>query len=306
MPLHDWTDDRSWDSVHQLWINALLFWAQERLPAGYRAYLGSVPGLSIGTEAGRSDLGARTWQPRGAETMAPSESLVELASAGLLRFATLLRPEPRAAVHVFRQGQLVAAVELVSPRNKDRPSSREFYRNRYLSYLWSGVHLMLIDVHRRPLGFSFVEAMAAEVECQLPVGPPPHVVSWNAGGSTPEGGQFLDGWYRSLAVGEPLPTLPLALTAERSLLVDLESTYSEAAAVNIWNDQRANGRFNSGGVQGFRAEVFGQRVGFPRGSAGECCRVLSTEFQDYLARTSRAPPSDLSLRLPPWSIDRAR
>jgi len=48
------------------------------------------------------------------------------------------------------------------------------------------------------------------------------------GGPTPEGGQFLDGWYRSLAVGEPLPILPLALTAERSLLIDLERTYSEA------------------------------------------------------------------------------
>ncbi len=140
----------------------------------------------------------------------------------------LLHPEPRPAVHIFREGQLVAAIELVSPRNKDRASSREFYRNRYLSYLWSGVHLMLIDVHRRPLGYSFIEAMAAEVECQFPVGLPPQAVSWNAGGPTPEGGQFLDGWYRTLTVGEPLPTLPLALTAERSLLIDLEGTYSEA------------------------------------------------------------------------------
>jgi hypothetical protein len=140
----------------------------------------------------------------------------------------LLHPEPQAGVHIYRQGQLVAAVEVASPRNKDRPSAREFYRNRYLGYLWSGVHLMLIDVHRRPLGFSFVEAMAAEVECQFPVGLPPHAVSWNVGGPTPEGGQFLDGWYRSLAVHEPLPDLPLALTAEQSLLIDLEYTYSEA------------------------------------------------------------------------------
>src|SRR5437762_1873791 len=57
MPLHDWTDDRGWDSVHQLWINALLYWAQDRLPAGYRAYLGSVPGLSIGAEPGRPEWG---------------------------------------------------------------------------------------------------------------------------------------------------------------------------------------------------------------------------------------------------------
>src|SRR5262249_47921939 len=45
MPLHDWSDDRDWDSVHQLWINSLLYWIQDRLPVGYRAYLGSLPPL---------------------------------------------------------------------------------------------------------------------------------------------------------------------------------------------------------------------------------------------------------------------
>jgi hypothetical protein len=224
MPLHDWTDDRGWDSVHQLWINALLFWLQERLPAGYRAYPGSVPGLSIAAEPGRPDLAVRAWGP---SPQSPSNAAAmpepDFQAVGLLH------PEPPAAVHVLRGGQLVAAIEVVSPRNKDRPSAREFYRNRFLGYLWSGVHLMLVDVHRRPIGFSFVEALAAEMQCQFPVGLPPHAVSFNVGGPTPEGGQFLDGWYRSLAVGEPLPTLPLALSAELSLSVDLEHTYDEAA-----------------------------------------------------------------------------
>jgi len=227
MPLHNWTDDRGWDSVYQLWLNALLFWAQDRLPQGYRAYLGSVPGLSIGAQPGRPDFGVRTWQPRTEEPAALTEAVIEAPEPDFKTVA-LLHPEPRPAVHIFRQGQLVAAIELVSPRNKDRPSAREFYRNRYLSYLWSGVHLMLVDVHRPPVGFSFVEAMAAELGSQFPVGLPPFVVSWNVGGPTSEGGQFLDGWSRLLAVGEALPALPLALTAERTLLIDLERTYSEA------------------------------------------------------------------------------
>jgi hypothetical protein len=229
MPLHDWTDDRGWDSVHQLWINALLFWVQDRLPADFRAYLGSIPGVTIATGRGRPGLGVRTWQSGGEETPAAQPNALVEGLRPDFQTVALLHPEPPLAVHVFRQGHLVAAIELVSPRNKDRPSSREFYRNRYLGFLWAGVHLMLVDVHRRPLGFSFVEVMAAEIQCQFPVGLPPHAVSWNAGGPTPEGGQFLDGWYRSLAVGEPLPTLPLALTAEKSLLIDLEHTYTEAA-----------------------------------------------------------------------------
>jgi hypothetical protein len=229
MPLHDWSDDRGWDSVHQLWINSLLFWAQDRLPAGYRAYLGSVPGLAIAADPGRPDRGVRSWTPPGHETPAPRpDALIEEPQPDFQAVA-LVHPEPPAAVHVFRQGRLVAAIELVSPRNKDRPSSREFYRNRYLGYLWSGVHLLLVDVHGRPSGFSFVESMAAELQCRFPVGLPPHAVSWNVGGPSPDGGQFLDGWYRSLTPGEPLPTLPLVLADRKSLLVDLERTYVEAA-----------------------------------------------------------------------------
>ncbi len=229
MPLHDWTDDRGWDSVHQLWVNSLLFWLQDRLPAGYRAYLGSVPGLTIAAEPGRPDVGVRAWQPpEQGEPETRAEALVEGPRPDFQAVA-LLQPERQMAVHVVLQGKLVAAVELVSPRNKDRPSSREFYRNRYLGYLWSGVHLLLVDVHRRPLGFSFAEAMADEMQCRFPVGPPPLAVSWNVGGVTPEGGHFLDGWYRPLTVGAALPPVPLALTAEKSLLIDLEHTYVEAA-----------------------------------------------------------------------------
>jgi hypothetical protein len=91
------------------------------------------------------------------------------------------------------------------------------------------VHLLLADLHRRPSGFSFPEAMGAELQCQFPVGLPPHAVSWNVGGPSPEGGLFFDGWYRPLAVGEPLPSLPLVLAAGKSLLIELERTYAEAA-----------------------------------------------------------------------------
>ncbi len=229
MPLHDWTDDRGWDSVHPLWINALRFWLQARLPRGYRAYLGSVPGLSIAADPGRPGLGVRAWQGSEREAGASQSSVLVEGPQPDFQAVALLHPEPASAIHVFFQGRMVAAIELVSPRNTDRPSSREFYRNRYLGYLWSNVNLMLVDVHRRPVGFSFVEAMATEIQCRLPVGLPPHAVSWNVGAPIPEGGQILEGWYRPLTVGQPLPTLPLALAGDRSLLIDLEATYNEAA-----------------------------------------------------------------------------
>ena len=47
MPLHDWTDERGWDSVHPLWLTYLLEHVQERLPEGYKAFLGGVPSVRI-------------------------------------------------------------------------------------------------------------------------------------------------------------------------------------------------------------------------------------------------------------------
>ena len=40
------------------------------------------------------------------------------------------RLDPQRALHIDFHGQLIAALELVSPRNKDRPSAREQYAGR--------------------------------------------------------------------------------------------------------------------------------------------------------------------------------
>ena len=68
--------------------------------------------------------------------------------------------DPGTALFVQRQGRLVAAVELISPRNKVRPVARAAYLARHLSYLLEAVHLLLIDLHRRPLSFSFADQIA--------------------------------------------------------------------------------------------------------------------------------------------------
>jgi hypothetical protein len=226
MPLHDWSDDRGWDSVHHFWITHLALWLKPRLPAGYRAYVGSVPGLAI--EVGRPDVGVRHWQPEAAPAASPGRTSEGLAPD--YRGVAVFTRDPQLAVHVVRHGQLIAAIELVSPRNKDRPAAREHYTQRYLGYIWDGVHLMLVDVHHRPMGFSFADAVAAELQYPQPACPAPHAISWNVGGPTPEGGRFLETWQRPLTVGQPLPALPLALTAEQTVTVELETTYAQAAA----------------------------------------------------------------------------
>src|SRR5256886_14420085 len=42
-------------------ITELLRWVKPRLPAGYRAYIGSAPTIAVGAPAEKPDLGIRSW-----------------------------------------------------------------------------------------------------------------------------------------------------------------------------------------------------------------------------------------------------
>jgi hypothetical protein len=228
MPLHDWAALSGWDGVHQVWIVELLYWIKPRLPAGYRAYINTTPTFAIGappeerpdvvvhSRGERQDAG-----PPDASGEAPEEPDQEVAVA-------TLAGDP-AALLVEHQGRLIAAVELVSPRNKDRPAACAAYASAYAAYLLKGVHLLLVDVHRRPLRFSFADHIAAELQIEQPACPAPFAVSYRVGEPAPSGGRFLALWRRPLTVGAPLPSMRLPLSVQDAVPVDLEQTYRRAA-----------------------------------------------------------------------------
>ncbi|HWE94609.1 MAG TPA: DUF4058 family protein [Tepidisphaeraceae bacterium] len=233
MPLHDWSDLQGWEGVRLLWLAELLRQVKGVLPAGFRAYLGSGPAMAVGAPRGRPDVavrshgfdqpepGAAGWRSTDSSSVAPDPD-VEIAVATL---------DPDPALLVERDGQLIAAVELVSPRNKDRPLARTTYLNRYAGYLIEGVHLLLVDVHRRPAGFSFADGIAAELQIPgQPALPAPMAVSYRVGQPAATGGRLLAIWRRPLSPGQPLPPLPLPLTLDLAVQVELEPTYSRAAA----------------------------------------------------------------------------
>jgi hypothetical protein len=39
--------------------------------------------------------------------------------------------------------------------------------------------------------------------------------------------RFMDNWYHPLAIGQPLPTLPIWLTLDSAISLELESSYEE-------------------------------------------------------------------------------
>jgi hypothetical protein len=120
MPLHDWTDERGWDSTHPFWLAYLVEWLQPNLPEGYRAFLGGVPALTVASGNVKPTVSVRQWGPKPAAETAASGTGILLPD---LQASVAIRLDPQLAVHVDFHGQLIAAVELVSPRNKDRAAA---------------------------------------------------------------------------------------------------------------------------------------------------------------------------------------
>ncbi len=232
MPLHDWTDRPGWEGMHHLWIAELLKWLRRRLPPGYRAFIGSAPVVAVGAPPRRPDVGIRR-RPERPNNQAVASGNERDADSGFslapdieLAVSTL---EPGVSVSIEKEGRLIAAIELISPRNKDRPDSRVTYVTRYLAYLHESVHLLLVDVHRRPIGFSFADEIAADLSLNQEPMPAPMAVSYRVGDPAATGGRFLAIWRRSMTEGSILPTLPLALDMDSMVPVNLELTYNAAA-----------------------------------------------------------------------------
>lgn len=229
MPLHDWNDDRGWDSVYPIWLTYLIEWVQPRLPDGFKALLGGVPALTVGSANGRPDVSVRKWDS--AEPIREALTGTAILEPDLEANVNI-RLDPHRAVHIDFHGQLIAAIEIVSPRNKDREDAKETYTNRYLGYLRLGVHLMLVDVLPRPRNFSFTDAISTGLGLNLPPQSSPFAVTYRVGGLIPVGeemGSRIAVWRRSLEIGQPLPTLPLPLSIHQAVMIDLEESYKRAA-----------------------------------------------------------------------------
>ena len=225
MALHDWSKTEGWEGVHHLWMSELLRDLKTNLPPGYRASIGATP-LAITPGTSKPDVSVahsarRPLPPEYEERPIPEPDFaVELATLD----------EEELSLMVALEARVVAVIELISPRNKDRPSERRSCGRRYADYLRNGVNLLIVDVHRRPALFSFPQYVATSFRMDEPMMVAPSAVSFGLGYPLPSGGRMLDVWQRPLVVAQPLPAMTLMLTGIEYVTVNLDATYTRAAA----------------------------------------------------------------------------
>jgi hypothetical protein len=135
-------------------------------------------------------------------------------------------------VHVYdTEGgpTLVAAVELVSPRNKDRPVARKAFAAKCAAYLQRGVGLVVVDIvttRRAKLHDELMGLLRHSAPLNLPGKSPLSAVAYRP--ARRDSREEIDVWPARLAVGEALPVLPLALRGVGCVRLDLEGSYAEA------------------------------------------------------------------------------
>ena len=127
---------------------------------------------------------------------------------------------------------LAAAVELLSPRNKDRPAARQAFAVKCVGYLQQGSSVVVVDTvttRRADLNSTILSLLGVDIgAAALPLASL-SAVSYRAVGRDEEA-QELQLWPESLALAQRLPTLPLWIAPDFSVPLDLEASYQMTCA----------------------------------------------------------------------------
>lgn len=127
-----------------------------------------------------------------------------------------------------RHRRLVAAIDIVSPSNKDRLESRSTFVAKVATLLKNNICVSIVDVVSTSEFNLYAELMnfLQGVDPALGSEPPPMYAA-TLRLRYEDRRRLMDNWYHPLAIGQPLPTLPIWLKETWAISLDLESSYEE-------------------------------------------------------------------------------
>lgn len=218
-----------WRSFHNSWTYTIANQLNESiLSKRYRAVPQAQFGTSLqvdvsaldfaegespqnGTAAGNGGVATAVWAPAAATTTIRCN----LTDLDVL--------EVRVVDEDF---QLVAAIELVSPANKDRPETRAAFVSKVAGYLQESIGVVVVDVvterHANMHG-ELMRLIGAEAETSAVLDADLFAAAYRAVGKGKRA--RLEMWIVPLLLGNVLPLLPLWLASKVAVPLDLEPSY---------------------------------------------------------------------------------
>ncbi len=122
--------------------------------------------------------------------------------------------------------KLVAAVEIVSPANKDRPENRVAFATKCAALLQQHVCVAIVDLVTTRNFNLYCELFSVLKQTESVFSKPaPNIYAAVCRGRKIGSKPHLDTWAYPFAVGQPLPSLPLWLTDDFAIALDLEAAY---------------------------------------------------------------------------------
>ncbi len=223
-------DRRHWEGFHGWWAAEIAGGLNVHLPPNYFAEFQ----VQVGT---RVEVDVATFEDEN-----PANGPEQGGTMTAMRTRAWAPPAPTAVmpavfpddmeVLVFNGDAgpvLVGAIELVSPANKDRDETRHAFAAKCAAYLQRGIGLIVIDIvtsrHANLhdelmtlLGHGDKFGFYGKTHLYATAYRPAHREDRNE----------IDLWREVLALGQSLPTMPLAVRGLGCLPIDMEGTYLNA------------------------------------------------------------------------------
>lgn len=230
MPIHDWTRVPAgiFHHFHHEWISAIVHALNGGiLPPDCYALAEQVAG-GLGP-----DVLTLQWPgngsgpapaPAGGVAVATAPPKVDMRARA--DGAPSVRKLKSVVVHHVSNDRVIALVEIISPGNKNNEHGIRSLVEKLEHLLRASVHLLVIDLFpsssRDPHGLPhLLWERFGEDDLTLPEDRTLSVAAYAAGASP-------EAFVQPLAVGQPLPEMPLFLTSELYVPVPLETTYDAA------------------------------------------------------------------------------
>lgn len=226
----------SWEELHGQWPATIVQHLRTTLPPGFtaapRVHLGAQMEIDIATYD--HDQATPFSTPRSEGGVATALWTAREPSVAV---ETTLPDFDEYEVRVYdatRNRRLVAAIEIVSPANKDRIEHRHGFVAKCAALLQQGVAVSIVDLVTVRQHNLYLELMdfIGHADTTLGTEPPCTYATscrWIRKGKR----TILESWSHRLTVGQVLPTLPLWLSDVQVIPLDLEASY-EHACRDLW------------------------------------------------------------------------